>query len=110
MERSLIFSAALLSLGGFGTVVMTTTSPGAAEPTSVQMAIAQTTTFAIQNMTCALCPVTVRKAIEGVNGVTSVKVDLDAKTVTVVFDPSTTNQDAIATASADAGYPASVKG
>jgi mercuric ion binding protein len=43
-------------------------------------------------------------------GVKSVAVDFDAKTATVVFDPSATNADAIASASANAGYPASVRG
>jgi mercuric ion binding protein len=74
------------------------------------VAAAQTRTFAIQNMTCALCPVTVKKAMEGIAGVTSVSVDFDAKTATVVFDPSVTSPDAIAAASTNAGYPASVKG
>ena len=66
--------------------------------------------FAIQNMTCALCPVTVKRAMEGVEGVRSVNIDFDAKTATVVFDPSVTNADAIAAASTNAGYPASVRG
>jgi len=61
-------------------------------------------------MTCALCPVTVKKAMEGVPGVSSVTVDFDAKTATVVFDPSVTSADAIASASTNAGYPASVTG
>jgi len=63
-------------------------------------------TFAIKNMTCALCPVTVRKAMEGVSGVKSVAVDFGAKTATVTFDPSKTTVAAIAQASANAGYPA----
>ena len=60
-------------------------------------------------MTCALCPVTVKKAMEGVAGVKSVTVDFDAKTATAVFDPSVTNADAIAAASTNAGYPAAAQ-
>lgn len=66
----------------------------------------QTMVFAVDNMTCALCPVTVRKAMEQVDGVKSVTVDFDGKTATVVFDPNMATPDEIAKASADAGYPA----
>ena len=44
--------------------------------------------------------------MEGVTGVKSVAVDFDAKTATVVFDPSITNAETIAAASTNAGYPA----
>jgi len=70
----------------------------------------QTATFDVPSMTCALCPVTVGKAMEGVAGVKSVTVDFDARTATVVFDPAMTTIEAIATASANAGYPAVVRG
>jgi mercuric ion binding protein len=107
MKRSLIFATASLALGGLGWAVSPAATPAAAQPAAVQATAARTTTFAIRNMTCALCPITVRKAMEGVK---SVAVDFDAKTATVVFDPSATNADAIASASANAGYPASVRG
>ncbi|KGF71070.1 mercury transporter [Hoeflea sp. BAL378] len=60
-------------------------------------------------MTCALCPVTVRKAMESVEGVRLVTVDFDARTATVVFDPSKATIGSIATASENAGYPAHAK-
>ncbi|GAB4570896.1 MAG: hypothetical protein Tsb008_00950 [Rhodothalassiaceae bacterium] len=110
MKRPLILAAALLTLGGLGWAIIPAVTPAAAQSASQQVAAAQTRTFAIQNMTCALCPVTVKKAMEGVAGVRSVAIDLDAKTATVIFDPSVTNADAIAAASTNAGYPASVKG
>lgn len=110
MKRPYILAAALLTLGGLGWVAGTAPTPAGAQPAAVQVAAAQTTTFVIQNMTCALCPVTVKKAMEGVAGVESVSVDFDAKTATVVFDPSVTSPDAIAAASTNAGYPASIKG
>ncbi|MCT9000623.1 heavy-metal-associated domain-containing protein [Chelativorans intermedius] len=53
---------------------------------------------------------TVRLAMEGVAGVKSVKVDFEAKTATVVYDPSTATVAAIAAASTDAGYPAKAIG
>lgn len=70
----------------------------------------QMATFAIDNMTCALCPVTVRNAMQGVSGVQSVSVDFEQKTATVVFDPAVTDTTAIAAAATDAGYPAAVAG
>lgn len=70
----------------------------------------QSATFAIENMTCALCPVTVRKAMESVAGVKSVSVDFEHKTATVVFDPAVTDRAAIAAASTNAGYPAATTG
>jgi len=67
-------------------------------------------TFYVANMTCALCPVTVRRAMSGVAGVQSVEVNFDARTARVVFDPSVTDEATIAHASEQAGYPAAVQG
>ncbi|MFO1186768.1 MAG: cation transporter [Alphaproteobacteria bacterium] len=82
-------------------------------PLTLQSAKAQasetrTITFVVENMTCAACPITVRKAMRKVKGVISVDVDFEARTATVAFDPSLTNADAIAAASANAGYPAKI--
>src|SRR3546814_14450504 len=71
-----------------------------------QAAAVQKTTFSIENMTCAMCPVTVTKAMKGVAGVKSVTVDFAAKTATVIYDPATATVAAIAAASTNAGYPA----
>jgi len=109
MKRSLVVAAGILALGTVGALATTPLSPLAAQSAAAQVAAAQTATFAVQNMTCALCPVTVRKAMEGVAGVKSVAVDFDAKTATVVFDPSVTSIEAIAAASTNAGYPAMAK-
>lgn len=69
----------------------------------------QTVTLKVQNMTCSVCPITVRKALEKVQGVASVKVNLDAKTATVTFDPDKANAESFVKATAEAGYPASVE-
>lgn len=68
----------------------------------------QTTTFTVDNMTCALCPVTVRMAIQRVDGVHDVTVDLDSGTATVSFDAAAATVEQIAAASTNAGYPARV--
>lgn len=105
-----LFVIVMFALGAAGIWSVGASCAVAAGSTALQQTATQTTTFAIDNMTCALCPVTVRKAMEGVKGVKSVTVDFDAKTATVVFDPSLTNLDAIAAASTDAGYPARTQG
>jgi mercuric ion binding protein len=69
----------------------------------------QTVILKVQNMTCSVCPITVKKALEKVQGVANVKVDLGAKTATVTFDPDKANADALVKATAEAGYPASVE-
>jgi mercuric ion binding protein len=80
----------------------------AGNSTEAQSTVAeQTVTFTVEKMTCAACPITVRKAMERVEGVKSVAVDFDAKTATVVFDPAVATPDQIGAASTNAGYPAS---
>lgn len=88
-------------------------------PVATPMAFAQSASaaatmtevsFDVPDMTCALCPVTVKAAMSGVDGVQSVEVDFDARSATVIFDPALTDAAAIAEASAQAGYPADVKG
>jgi len=69
----------------------------------------QTVTLKMQNMTCSVCPLTVKKALEKLQGVTSVKVSLGTKTATATFDPDKANADALIKATAEAGYPASVE-
>ncbi|MAU39996.1 MAG: heavy metal transporter [Kordiimonas sp.] len=73
---------------------------------SVEKATEKTVNFAIEKMTCAMCPITVRKAMEKVDGVLSVVTDFETRSAVVVFDPSKTTEAAIARASEDAGYPA----
>ncbi len=66
----------------------------------------QTVSMNIEKMTCALCPITVRKAMERVDGVQDVEVDFDTKTATVTFDDTKTTAADVAQASTDVGYPA----
>jgi len=99
----------ILALALFGLTVPATFAalPAAAQSVAAEQ---QTVTFVVDNMTCALCPVTVKRAMEGVDGVRTVEIDFDARTATVVFDTTATNFEAIAAASANAGYPARVAG
>ena len=63
-------------------------------------------TFAVERMTCKFCPITVRKAMEGVEGVIDAKVDYENESATVTFDDTRTTPEAIAKASTEIGYPA----
>jgi len=90
---------------------LTAIAPMTALPAAAQsVAAEQRAVFAIDNMTCAICPITVKRAMEGVEGVKSVAVDFDAKTATVTYDAGATDTAAIAAASTNAGYPAHVAG
>lgn len=110
MKRILIKAAGVLALTAailaYGPVRFSEGALMASAQGAPARAAEQTATFAIKNMTCALCPVTVKMAMAGVKGVRSVAVDFAGKTARVVFDPSVTTPDAIAAASANAGYPA----
>lgn len=66
----------------------------------------QTVTLAVENMTCAACPFIVRKAMGSVSGVVTVDVSYAKKTAVVTYDDAKTTPDAVAKASASAGYPA----
>lgn len=65
----------------------------------------QTLHLDVQNMNCAMCPLTVRKALERVPGVTSAHVDFQGKTATVVYDPDRASPTDLTRATGDAGYP-----
>jgi len=68
----------------------------------------QTVVLDVQNMTCALCPITVKKSLQQVPGVAEANVDLDKKTATVSFDPDRISTAALVKATTDAGYPSTI--
>jgi periplasmic mercuric ion binding protein len=78
-------------------------------PLSLFAGTLQTVTLEVKNMTCAVCPITVKKALERVPGVTDAKVDFDKKIASVSFDPDKASPAELTKATADAGYPSSVR-
>jgi mercuric ion binding protein len=68
----------------------------------------ESATFSVEKMTCATCPATVRTAMRKVDGVKSVDVDFRSRLAVVSFDPSVTTISAIADASTNVGFPASL--
>jgi periplasmic mercuric ion binding protein len=69
----------------------------------------QTAVLDVQNMTCGLCPVTVKKSLEKVPGVSQARVDFQKKTATVTFDADKTNASALVKATTNAGFPSTVQ-
>jgi mercuric ion binding protein len=65
----------------------------------------QTVTLNVSGTTCAACPITVKKALEKVPGVSKVDVRFEKKQVLATFDDAKTNPDALVKATTNAGYP-----
>jgi periplasmic mercuric ion binding protein len=72
-------------------------------------AATKTVTLSVPGMTCAACPITVKKALSRVEGVNKIDVNLEKKEAVVTFDDAKTNVEKLTKATADAGYPSSVK-
>lgn len=69
----------------------------------------QTVTLAVPDMNCAACPITVKKALTRVDGVVRAGVDYDKRQAVVSFDDARTNVASLMQATADAGYPSTLK-
>ncbi|MBY0498131.1 MAG: mercury resistance system periplasmic binding protein MerP [Nitrosomonas sp.] len=69
----------------------------------------QSVKLEVQNMTCPVCPLTVKKALSKVNGVRQVEIDYETKMATVTFDDAITTTEKLTEATANAGYPATFK-
>ena len=78
-------------------------------PLATLAATPKTVTLDVTNMTCALCPITVKKSLEKVSGVSAVKVDFEKKTATVTYDSDKAQIEALTTATTNAGYPSTVQ-
>ncbi|GAB4113934.1 MAG: hypothetical protein Tsb0027_01790 [Wenzhouxiangellaceae bacterium] len=63
-------------------------------------------TLAVPGMNCPMCPITVRKALARVDGVSEAAASLEHQQAHVVFDPAKTSIDALIAAVAAAGFTA----
>lgn len=90
MKQTILLAAALASLS------------------SPLFAAQKTVTLGVPGMTCAACPITVKKAITGVAGVSKTEVDYDKRQAVVTYDDARASVDQIMKATANAGYPATV--
>lgn len=69
----------------------------------------QSATLAVEGMTCAGCPITVKRLLKKVPGVSEVTVDAKTRLAQVKFDPDKTRPDQLAKAVTEIGYPTTVK-
>jgi mercuric ion binding protein len=65
----------------------------------------RTVALNVSGMTCAACPITVKKALQKVPGVSKIDVLYEKQQVVVTFDDSKTSTDALVKATTNAGYP-----
>jgi len=80
--------------------VLISVAPAWASPRTVKLNVS--------GMTCAACPVTVKKALEKVPGVSKIEVRYEKKQMVVTFDDAKTDTNALVKATANAGYPSQV--
>lgn len=89
MARAFWLSLALLAL------------PAQAEPRMVRLDV--------QKMYCATCPLTVKLALKKTAGVIDAKVTLEPPVAEVTYDDAKTDPGQLTRATANAGYPSSVR-
>jgi len=76
-----------------------------AMPLAALAATPQTIVLDVQNMTCSMCSITIKKALQRVPGVQTATIDYDKKTATVKYDPDKASSAALVKATTDAGFP-----
>ena len=69
----------------------------------------QTVTLSVPGMTCAACPITVKKALSRVEGVSEISVTYENREAIVSFDDEKASIQDLTKATENAGYPSSVK-
>ncbi len=72
-------------------------------------AATKTVTLSVPGMTCAACPITIKKALSKIEGVEKIEVTFEKKEVAVTFDDAKTKVEALLEATKNAGYPSTVK-
>jgi len=70
---------------------------------------AQTVTLSVPDMSCSTCPIQVKQALSKVPGVSKATASLEKKEAVVTYDESRTNVEALMKATADIGFPSTVK-
>ena len=68
-------------------------------------AASKTVTLTVPGMTCPVCPITVKKALNKVDGVSKVEIRYEKKQAVVTFDDAKTNSKALIKSTTDAGFP-----
>ncbi|EWS62883.1 Periplasmic mercury ion-binding protein [Hydrogenophaga sp. T4] len=87
---------------GITLVLCLAAGPGIAAP--------QTVTLSIPTMDCPVCPITIKKALTQVTGVSQALVSYERREATVTYDNARTTVEALTRATAQAGYPSTLSG
>jgi len=77
--------------------------------TGSAFAAVRSVTLSVPGMTCAVCPITVKKALEKVPGVSRTSVSFEKKEAIVTFDDAKTSVKALEDATREAGYESTLK-
>ncbi len=72
-------------------------------------AATQTVTLSVPDMNCPACPITVKKALSKVDGVSKIEVNFEQREATVAFDDKKTAISKLTEATEMAGYPSSLR-
>lgn len=72
------------------------------------LAAPKTVTLSVPTMDCPVCPITVKKALLKVAGVSQASVDFDKRQATVTFDDAKTSIETVTQSTKDAGYPSTL--
>lgn len=100
MKTSIAKIAKILSIVVVTAISTLTLTPAFAANKSV--------TLSIPTMDCEVCPITVKKALNTVKGVSSIDVNPQKRIVIVTFDDSQTNTTVLTETTRNAGYPSQV--
>ena len=68
----------------------------------------KTVTLSVPTMDCPVCPITVKKALLKVAGVSQASVDFDKRQAIVTFDDAKTSIETLTLSTKDAGYPSTL--
>ena len=68
----------------------------------------QIVTLNLPTMNCAMCPITVKKALSKVKGVTKAEVSFEHKQAVVTFEDTQTSAGKLIEATTNAGYPSTL--
>jgi len=99
-----LFLIAGLCLSVFGAIVATSTVSLAGE--------LKTITLSVDKMTCNMCPITVKKALRKVEGVSEVSAKYEGDGIgwaKVTYDPAKVSVKDLTFATEQAGYPSRIK-
>jgi len=65
-----------------------------------------TKTYSVPDVSCGHCKMAIERAVGAMDGVDRVEVDVERKSVSIDFDETVTNEEAILETMKEEGYPA----